>query len=472
MTRAPHKPPAFVRYQSCLWWALALGLAVFNVRTLGKLWLTFDLTTADYSTFFVAGKLVNAGRVHELYNLTAQAAMHLNARFQLVPLPFNHAPYEALLFALLARLPYLWSYASWNLLTLALLIWIAVRLRPRLPQLTGVSAPFILVLGLVFWPNVMVFLQGQDSLLVTALFTGAYLQVKSGREESAGVLLALGLFKFHLVLPLLVLFLFNRQWKLVKGFVLTAAGLLVLSFALVGPSGVADYFQLLSSLGRMPLAEYTKPEQMPNIRGLLNYFLAGSQILYPAIILLSFLALFAVIRLLPGADRGARFDVFFASATFVTYALSFNTYEHDMAIMFPGLLLAGSSLCQLGTLPWKCAAAVLLLILFVPLIYLQLYFERALFLMCIPILLLIVVFSFAPHAKTPVPPSFGSRPHKRKRRRSSLRNAPLQFGSVLPRLNGWPGATSFALSAKGAGLDVTKEKAKILASAIICRCCS
>ena len=93
--------------------ALVLGLC--NVVVLGYMVRGTDLTLVDFSTFVAEGKLLNAGMGHRLYELAAQEQMQLNPRFQRVPLPFIHAPYEAVLFSPLALVPYPASYYAWNL---------------------------------------------------------------------------------------------------------------------------------------------------------------------------------------------------------------------------------------------------------------------------------------------------------------------------------------------------------------------
>jgi hypothetical protein len=359
-----------------------------------------DLTAADFSTFRIAGKLLVSGHAHELYNLSAQADQEVNARFRQVPLPFNHAPYEAILFAPLAFLSYAAGYAAWNLCSLALLAWMAWKMSTQLPELGAVSPLLILVWALVYWPNAMVFLQGQDSILLAALVTAAYLAMKQGEEALAGVILACGLFKFHLILPLLFCLLLNRQMRLLKGFCTAAAVLLGLSLAMIGRSGVSDYLALLASLNHMPLAAFTKPEQMPNLRGLLSLWIpATSGWTGIAVLIASVLALLGVVRLLPGEERGEQFDLFFACAMAATYAVSFNTYEHDMAILFPGLLLAVNAIAGQRPLVWKIACGVTTLLLLFPPLYLRLYYARSLALMCLPVLALIVLLAGAPSSR-------------------------------------------------------------------------
>jgi hypothetical protein len=400
--QSPSIPRTFLRFRWWLWWALALGLLWSNGSTVWDGLRSFELTAADYSTFFVAGKLLDAGRVRELYDLGAQAGMHLNAHYWRVPLPYIHPPYEAVLFAPLAQLPYLASYTAWNLCGVAMLAWMVWRLYPRLDALKEVSSLFLFVLALAFWPNVMVLQQGQDSILVAALVTEAYLQLKQGREERAGLLLALCLFKFQLVLPLVACFALNRQWRLVKSFALVAAGLVAISFAMIGRSGIARYLKLLASLHHLPLSAYANPGPMPNLRGLAVYWLESApNLVLPAVFVASLIVFAAVVRLLPGEERGERFNLFFSCATMVSYLLSYHGYEHDMAMMFPGLLLAANSVTKRDVMrqdrqPWKVACFAIVGVLFCSPLYPYLFFHRMLSLMCLPILLLVALLSFAP----------------------------------------------------------------------------
>lgn len=387
----------FRKYQWLVWWVIALGLLSTNIRTFWNAMRTYDLTAADFSAFFVAGKLVTAGRTHELYDLSAQAALHLNEHFRQVPLPFNHPPYESLLYAPLSLLPYLTSYTVWDLFGVLLLAWMAWRLRPWLDALPGMSSPLIFVLALVYWPNMMALLQGQDSIVLAALFTEAFVALKLGREGKSGVLLGLGLFKPHLILPLIACFALNRQWKLIKSFTMTAAALVAVSVAMIGTAGVHGYLNLLASLGQMPLAKYTNPGPMPNVRGLLVHLLALSpELMRLAIFIISVMVFFAALRILPGENRGEKFNLFFSCAAAMTYVLGYHSYVHDMAIMFPGLLLAVNATAKQQSPRWKLACAAPIATLFIPSLYLGLYFHQNLSLMCLPTLMLIGLLSFAP----------------------------------------------------------------------------
>jgi hypothetical protein len=373
-------------------WCFALGLFLHNAFALWNAVRSSNLTMADFSSFFVAGKMFNAGMAHQLYDIGAQAQMQLSPRFRQVPLPFIHAPYEAALFALLAFLPYQTSYYAWNLVNLILLAFMAWRLQPWLESLGGIQAPLIFILSLAYWPNVMVLLQGQDSILVAVLMTESFIQLKQGREERAGVILALGLFKFHVVLPLIACFAMNRQWKLLKSFAAVAGGLTALSLAIIGKNGVRQYFELLPSLDRMPLARYIQPAEMPNLRGLISTGLSATPDLIGVSVLVACVAVFSAVALsLPGGDRARRFDLFFACATAMSYAVSYHSYEHDMAPLFPGLLLTANAIVNMESIRWKLACIGFIALLFFSPLYLYLYYHRMLCLMCLPLVSLIAV---------------------------------------------------------------------------------
>jgi len=377
-------------------WVFALALGAFNVILLAYTVGHSDLTLVDFSTFFVAGKLLNAGMGHRLYDLAAQAQMQLNARFRLVPLPYNHTPMEAALFCPLALLPYRAGYCVWNLINVALLAGMAWRLRPWLTSLGNVSAPLVFALSLAYWPNMMVLFKGQDSIVMAMVMTEAYVQSKQGRDGRAGMILALGLIKFHLVLPLIVCFAMNRQWKLVKGFAVAGCGVAAVSLAITGVGGVRQYFNLLTSLNRMPLAIFTRPEQMPSLRGLIATWLQATPgRIGISIAAASALVFLAVWRSLPGSDRTERFDLFFACATAASYAVSFNAYEHDMALIFPGLLLAANAAMKVESTGWRLACLGLVASLFCTPLYLYFFSHDMLCRMCLPLIALILVLPMA-----------------------------------------------------------------------------
>ena len=377
-----------------LLWLFALGMGACNLLFQWLLRQHAELTRLDFSAFFVAGKLFDAGRAHQLYDIAAQAQLHLNARYRQVPLPFIHAPYEAALFALLALLPYQTSYLVWSLVNVALLALMAWRLQPWLAPLGDRAVLLILLLSYAYWPNVMVLFQGQDSILVAVLLVEAFVQLKQGRDERAGVILALGMFKFHLLLPLVACFAMNRQWRLLKSFAAVACGVGALCLAIVGIGGAHQYLDLLPQLSRMPLARYMRAgRDADSTRTALHLAGWNSEAGGVSILAASAAVCGAVAWSLPGKDRGRRFDLFFACATAGSYALSFHSYEHDMAPMFPGLMLAGSAVVHLESRRWRVAClGTIVLLSFSPL-YIFLSYHNMLCLMCLPLVAYIALIA-------------------------------------------------------------------------------
>jgi hypothetical protein len=206
------------------------------------------------------------------------------------------------------------------------------------------------------------------------------------------------------VLPLVALLAANRQGKLVRAFAASAFALLALSFAMIGSKGVGTYLGLLSSMNRPPLSAYAQPGPMPNLRGLILHWLSGYPEMVPlAILVVSVVVFGSVLLILPGNERGTRFDVFFACSTTACYLIGYHGYEHDMAIMFPGLLLVANACAKYRGAGWRVYCGLGLLLLFLPALYIRLYFTLRLSLMCLPILLLFISLLFASRARATEP---------------------------------------------------------------------
>src|SRR4029079_16102116 len=71
----------------------------------------------DFTIFYTAGKVVNEGRGRQVYDLETQFALQRSfapeVKHRENALPFNHPPFEALLFVPLAGLPYVAAYLVW-----------------------------------------------------------------------------------------------------------------------------------------------------------------------------------------------------------------------------------------------------------------------------------------------------------------------------------------------------------------------
>ncbi len=242
----------------------------------------------DFTIFYTAGKAVNQGRGRQLYDLETQLALQRGfapeVKHRENALPFNHPPFEALLFVPLAGLPYVTAYLVWAIFNIALILGFWTLLRPRLPNLHNFLPALPLLAMFAFFPVIMALLQGQDSILLLFLYGLAFSALATGRAFVAGVFLALALFKFQLVLPFVLVLLLRRQWKAVAGFSLTAFVLLLVSAAVVGWNGVLAYPGFVLRLNRSAAQAGIDPRDMPNLRGLVAGLLHLAGV--PAILLI------------------------------------------------------------------------------------------------------------------------------------------------------------------------------------------
>jgi hypothetical protein len=299
----------------------------------------------DFTIFYTAGKCILQGHGRQLYDLEMQSAIQREFASEVKhrenPLPFNHPPFEALLFAPLARLPYVAAYLVWAVFNIALILGFWNLLRPRLASLPGLlpALPLLAIFG--FFPLAIALLQGQDSILLLFLYGLAFSALATGRNFAAGVFLGLALFKFQLVLPFVLVLLVRRQWRTVAGFVVTAFGLVLVSAAVVGWSGVMAYPEFVLRLSRSGAQAGIDPRDMPNLRGLV----AGALDLPGSSATLLIIALSIVLVALAAhgwrVQPGRHFVLGFSLCLTVTITTSYHLLVHDLSLMIlPILLLA------------------------------------------------------------------------------------------------------------------------------------
>src|SRR5207247_2793657 len=114
-------------------------------------------------------------------------------------------------------LPFKMAYISFLFFNVALL-WVSFRLlRPRLAALAGVWPWLPGAIFISFLPISAALMQGQDSIVLLTLLAGASVLLDQKRDLPAGALVALGLAKFQICLPIALLFLAWRRWRFCLG---------------------------------------------------------------------------------------------------------------------------------------------------------------------------------------------------------------------------------------------------------------
>ena len=340
-------------------------------------WLTFLPKAlrghADFRQLYVAGYMVRTGHRTQLYDYAAQTYFQntLVSNDERA-LPFIRPAYQALMFVPFSLLPYRTAYLGFLLLNVLLLALAFLILQPRLRGLSRVWPGLPPALFLGFYPVALALMQGQDSILLLALLAAVLVSLERNRDLTAGALAGVGLFKFQIVVPIVLLFLLWRRWRFVKGFMFSAILVGLLSFITSGWAETVVFVHSLLSVGAgLPAVpgEINFPLRiniMANLRGLI-YGLASLRApqrwLQVTTLLLSSLVVISVRargRQQPGGDA-------LVLAITAGVVVSYYLFIHDLSILLiPIVLTLDRLISRNGTgEPFGRAAAAISALLFV-----------------------------------------------------------------------------------------------------------
>ncbi len=347
------------------------------------------------------------GHGHQLYDAAIQRQYQTRYAGRVGTL-YIHPPFEAAVYLTVAWLPLRRAYLLWSFLNIAFL---AVALRRLANEAllpwdwhAGLAA------SLTFVPVLLCFVQGQDSLLLLLLVILAFMALRRDRAFAAGCWLSLGLFKFQLVLPLLLVLALtqskNARTGLTKGFSLVTLALAGLSAAICGRSVFTVYPDFLVHLQAQPFAGVI-PQAMANIRGLTYLFVHRDRSLW-ALALLSILSAAALAATLTcwkqarrasqpelSSDPQPEFDRAFAATVLFALLVSYHLNPHDLSLLLlPMALLLGDAGVKLRTpsvRPVTIATVALCALLFLPPLHLLALQAHSYALVSIPLIALFAV---------------------------------------------------------------------------------
>jgi hypothetical protein len=291
---------------------------------------------ADFRNIYAAGYMVRVGHGHEIYDYAAQKRFQdTTVSREEVALPFIRPAYQALLFAPFSLLPFRQAYIAFLVFNLAVLVLCVWLLRPYMGNLALVWPPSPGAMFL-FLPIAIALMQGQDSIILMTLLAGAFICLKNGREYMAGALVALGLFKFQLVIPIAVLFLAWRRWRFSTGFVCAGALVTAVSVTISGLPQTVDYVRSMvrmSSSHGLASGLPLSVDHMANLHGAFAGILGRSHLVLPLTIASSALMMiFAIIRQPRETDA-------LVIAIPVSVVVSYYLFVHDMSILLIPIIL-------------------------------------------------------------------------------------------------------------------------------------
>jgi hypothetical protein len=313
----------------------------------------------DFTALYSAGKIVSQGLGNQLYDSRTQYRIQqefaAGVSIRQGPLPYIHPPWEALILVPFTWFSYPVAYLLWNVVNVLILLSMPCLLQNDLPKLKPISALFWLFVSLAFYPIFFDLLQGQDILPLLFFFTLAFISLKQNKDLAAGCWLGLGLFRFHLVLPLVFILMLHKRGKALLGLVSIAAVLAVISIAVIGWNAALSYPSFVWHVETVMGHGAIVPVDMPNLRGLLHTFLAAHS---SKLVIQSVVAFLSIALLLFASSRwrvareGTEFDLGFALALVITILVSYHANTYDLALLFLPILLLTNHLASRG---WRDA---------------------------------------------------------------------------------------------------------------------
>lgn len=344
----------------------------------------------DFPEFYAAAKVVKAGLAHRLYDPLIQQQFQIQYTGR-IGTYFNHPPFEVLFYLPFAAAPPQRAYVLWSLLNLGLLIAVARSLQHY--AFTRVAWQALLALFLVFAPVLLNLLQGQDSVLLLFFVAMSFAALIRGNEFLAGCLLACGLFKFHLILPLALILVVNRTKRFLLGFLFFGVLLILISVAICGPGFLVAYTRFLLALPSLPFSGI-HPQQMANLRGLAALLIPGSKSVSLALTMAaSFLLLsIAVYGSILARMQSQATALLFASSVLASLLVGYHLSPHDLSLLLvPMTLISTYSLDSRPISKWLHIILVAsLAILYLPPLHLFLLAAHFYAYAAIPILVLLL----------------------------------------------------------------------------------
>jgi hypothetical protein len=336
--------------------ACVLALAMVQLATIGE-GLRYALAgLADFRAFYAAGHIVRTGQAANLYDYDLQHTVQ-NTRIggRTAALPFVYPVYAAAPFAPLSYLRYktaFYALLALNLALLALAVWVML---PWLAPLRTLWPPLPWLLFACFYPVGIALVQGQVSLFLLLIFCLCFASLQRGRDAMAGTLLALALMKFHVVLPIVLLFCIWRRWRFVAGFFAGAIAVFAACLGIAGVLGMKNYIHAMTVAAKTGAVGVTRDAyqvfsaKMPNLHGLT--FALARDARWGTILL----AVLSISVLAWTARSGPSFPRAIVAALLVSYHL----HLHDLSLLLLPLALILSAGLE-RKIRWPILATALL----------------------------------------------------------------------------------------------------------------
>ncbi|MEW5980593.1 MAG: glycosyltransferase family 87 protein [Acidobacteriota bacterium] len=215
------------------------------------------LEALDFVVYYTGAHLLGSEEPQKLYDVEVQKKFqkqllgHGTNRFKAGVLPYNHPPFETLLFYPFRWMPYRTAFFLWLAVNLLLIVLYVAWLTRTFREFETASVRATLYLGaLAFFPFAVCLLQGQDTILFLWLISIGFVCFERGNNATGGVVIGLCFFRFHLAYLWLIPLFLKAPRRVSAALVISLSILAGLSLYLTGIPGLMRYLELLQLVNR------------------------------------------------------------------------------------------------------------------------------------------------------------------------------------------------------------------------------
>jgi hypothetical protein len=335
----------------------------------------------DFTAFYTAGRMLRLGQGAAIYEPAAQQEVQRgfasDSDVRQGPLRYIHPPFEAVLFWPLAFLSYPRAFVVWDLVNLGMIVAVSVVLQRTLLVSLGLRMWEVVLALFAFFPVFVNFFQGQDAILLLLLVVFAFRtqaqrfsrnqhkanEASQSRSDFlAGCWLGLGLFRYHLVIPLVVILALWRRWKILFTFAVTGWLLFLISVGIVGWQAALRYPAYVWHWSSTPGLGRTPPALLPNLLGLVTGWPGLESALWVLRLggVVASIGLLIVVARMAVADKNPKLSgLSLACAILTTVLIAYNTSTYDLLLLVLPLALV-AHYCFQESLDQRAALALVL----------------------------------------------------------------------------------------------------------------
>lgn len=195
----------------------------------------------DFRSAYIIGMKVRTGNVFDLYDVSSYP----------VASPFIRAAWESLLFFPFAFFSYPTAFKLWTAFSMILFGISGWLMKDEIRAVMVMESQLLrrIMLFALLIPMGETLAFGQDSALFLLLIILALRSTRDGRDFDAGIWLGFASIDLHLLLPLFMLVVLRRRWRIVQSIILTGTFLFLVSTGVAGPNWISACFHAQANVG-------------------------------------------------------------------------------------------------------------------------------------------------------------------------------------------------------------------------------